>query len=66
MIILINGKRKNIDGAPDIASVLEAEGYSNKLVAVAHNGEFVPRISYAHTTLNDGDELEIVAPMQGG
>jgi sulfur carrier protein len=66
MNITINGQKKSIIGAPDIRSVLVAEGYEGKLVAVARNGEFVPRVSYANTNLSDGDTLEIVAPMQGG
>jgi sulfur carrier protein len=66
MLITINGQRKNISGAPDIRSILDAEGYEGKLVAVARNGEFVPRVCYANTNLSDGDSLEIVAPMQGG
>lgn len=66
MLITINGQKKKINGAPDINSVLKSEGYEGKLVAVARNGEFVPRAGYANTNLQDGDELEIVAPMQGG
>lgn len=66
MTITINGHRINVTGAPDIRSILDAEGYEGKLVAVARNGEFVPRISYANTNLSDGDALEVVAPMQGG
>lgn len=66
MIITINGQRKNINCAPDIRSILDAEGFEGKLVAVARNGEFVPRVTYANTELRDGDALEIVAPQQGG
>ena len=66
MIITINGQRKNVNCAPDIKSVLDAEGLNGKLVAVARNGEFVPRVTYANTELQDGDALEIVAPYQGG
>ena len=35
-------------------------------IAVAHNEEFVPRSRYASLQLQEGDRLEIVAPMQGG
>jgi len=35
-------------------------------IAVAHNGTFVARGSYADTAIEDGDMIEIVAPMQGG
>ena len=66
MEITINGSKKKLSAAPDIQSVLDAEGYKGKIVAVAKNGEFVPRAAYANTNLTDGDEIEIVAPMQGG
>ena len=66
MDIIINGQKKTLNAAPNIASVLKDQGYANKIVAVAMNGEFTPRASYETTTLKDGDVLEIVAPMQGG
>lgn len=66
MRIVINGQVKTLSAALDLASVLKAEGYEGKLVAVAKNGRFVPRADYANTNLEDGDEIEIVAPMQGG
>ena len=34
--------------------------------AVARNGEFVPRDSYAECGLNPGDRIEIVRPSAGG
>ena len=66
MIITINGQKKKFAAEIDIASVLKEEGYDGKLLAVARNGEFVPRVAYANTNLEEGDELEILAPMQGG
>jgi sulfur carrier protein len=65
MNIRLNGQIKS-NAAPDIASLLIAEGYANKTVAVARNGTFVPRSQHAATLVQDGDEIEIVAPMQGG
>lgn len=38
----------------------------NPAFAIALNGEFVPRASYAEVTLNEGDELDIVSPVGGG
>ena len=35
-------------------------------VAVAVNQVFVPRSRHVDTTLKEGDQVEIVAPMQGG
>jgi sulfur carrier protein len=65
MNITINGQKKQ-NASPDLLALLDAEGYKDKVVAVARNGEFVPRGEYANTNLQDGDDLEIVAPMQGG
>ncbi|MGB4058022.1 MAG: sulfur carrier protein ThiS [Alphaproteobacteria bacterium] len=65
-MITINGEQKPLGNGRSIADVLEENGYGGKLVAVARNGEFVPRTLHANTNLEVGDELEIVAPMQGG
>ncbi|MCW1249033.1 sulfur carrier protein ThiS [Acaricomes phytoseiuli] len=35
-------------------------------LAVARNGEVVPRASWASTRLADGDRLDIVTAVQGG
>jgi sulfur carrier protein len=66
MIVKLNGQKIKIAAAPDIRSILDANGYAGKIVAVARNGLFVPKIAYESTELADGDELEVVAPMQGG
>lgn len=34
--------------------------------AVAINMQFVPKANYASTMLQDGDVIELLAPMQGG
>ena len=66
MRVTINGIEKNYDQELDLTACMEHEGYSGKMVAVAVNGVFVPKSSHGETRLNDGDEIEIVAPMQGG
>lgn len=43
---------------------LEAVG--PRAVATALNGRFVPAAKRAATPLNEGDRVEILAPMQGG
>jgi sulfur carrier protein len=45
---------------------LEALGYTGQKVATAVNGEFVPARRRAEVRLVAGDEIEIVAPRQGG
>ncbi len=66
MKITINGKQQSFTAPLNITACLEQQGFSGKLVAVAVNGEFVPRACYDETALRDGDDIEIVAPMQGG
>lgn len=66
MRIIINGQPENFTAPLNLQSALAQQGYTDKLVAVARNGEFVPRAAYNDTALNDGDHIEIVAPMQGG
>ncbi len=66
MKIIINGKEKSFKTPLNMQQLLEEEGYSEMTVAVARNGAFVPKGNYAELILESGDELEIVAPMQGG
>ena len=66
MKLIVNGEETEYDGAPTVAALLEGREHQAGHVAVALNQEFVPRGKYADTKLNDGDDIEIVAPMQGG
>ncbi len=66
MQITLNGEPQQLDKKQTIEMLLEHNGYNGKLVAVAVNGEFIPKTTYVETTINDGDKIEIVAPMQGG
>ncbi len=66
MIIKINGKKSQINNPINVNDLLLKHGYKDKLVAVAINGDFVPRSSYDDFLINEQDDIEIVAPMQGG
>jgi sulfur carrier protein len=66
MKIILNGVEKPLKAEIPVMSLLEQEGYAEKIVAVALNGAFVPRSKHAKTTVKNGDKIEIVAPMQGG
>jgi sulfur carrier protein len=65
MRILVNGVWREID-ARDLASTLAELGYGGRIVTTAVNGEFVAAESRPRTALNEGDRLEVLAPMQGG
>lgn len=65
MKIMLNGTAVQLDGAPMLADVIAQIG-APRYAAAALNGEFVPRSRHAETPLREGDEVEIVGPMQGG
>jgi len=65
MKITINGTRQEIEAAT-LADALAALDYGEATVATAVNGRFVPAPARTNTALRDGDEVEILAPMQGG
>ncbi len=66
MNITVNGEARMLDREMSIADLLQQLDYAQTSVAVALNQDFVPRSAYSRTVMKDGDELEIVAPMQGG
>ena len=66
MKITLNGAEKPLEAETPITALLESQGYAGKLVAVAVNGTFVPRTQHKETIIKNGDQFEIVAPMQGG
>lgn len=66
MEITINAQHTILDSAISVLSLLETHGYSGKLVAVAINGEFIPKSTYETRIIENKDVIEIVAPMQGG
>ena len=49
-----------------LAELLIEQGYGDSIVATAVNGEFVPQGNRASTQLQNGDRVEVLAPMQGG
>jgi sulfur carrier protein len=65
MKISLNGSSHEIQ-AGTLAAALSALGYADAVIATALNGRFVPVSARAVTPLSDGDEVEVVAPMQGG
>ena len=49
-----------------LAALLETQGFGGARVATAVNGSFVPVSARVTHALNDGDRVEVLAPMQGG
>ncbi|MEM7470518.1 MAG: sulfur carrier protein ThiS [Pseudomonadota bacterium] len=65
MKLRLNGEV--IDTVQDtLAALLDAHGFAGARVATAVNGTFVPAALRATQPLADGDQVEVLAPMQGG
>lgn len=65
MQILVNGERLTTD-AHSLDELCEALGFAGAKIATALNGSFVAAPARARTPLTEADEVEIVAPRQGG
>jgi sulfur carrier protein len=65
MRILVNGAWHEVRAAA-LAAVLGELGYGERTVSTAVNGEFVAVPARERTALNEGDRVEVLAPMQGG
>lgn len=63
--VSLNGEWQEIDVA-QLSDALAVWNYTNGKYAVAVNGEFVPRSQYAAVELQDGDTVDVVAPVGGG
>jgi len=65
--ITLNGKPLTVESA-NVRELLERLGYDaeRRGIAVALNGEVLPRGGWGERSVNDGDEIEVVGAVQGG
>jgi sulfur carrier protein len=64
--IKLNGKNTGFQGSPTVTALLDSLNINAQQVAVAINGEVLPRDAWARTELRDGDAVEIVRAVGGG
>ena len=64
--IVINGERREITPGDSVETFLRGQGLDPDVVVVERNGAIVPRKAFAATTLEPGDELEVVHFVGGG
>ena len=64
--VSINGKLKEIKDGLNIHELITTLNYKTKGFAIAINTIFVSIKSYETTIINDGDTIDILAPVQGG
>jgi sulfur carrier protein len=66
MSILVNGEPREVRRDCRVRDLLVALDVGQKRVAVAVNGDVVPRSSHADTALAPGDHVEILEAVGGG
>lgn len=64
--VRVNGAAWDGPAGATVAALVERWCDSPRGIAVARNGEVVPKSSWDHTVLADGDEVEIVTAAAGG
>jgi sulfur carrier protein len=66
MRVTINGTDRGFDGDTTVADVVTELTPHRRGVAVAVNGEVVPRSEWTVAVLRDGDIVEVLTAAQGG
>jgi sulfur carrier protein len=64
--VTLNGERRTVDDGTTVDVVVAGLQRGRAGVAVAVNGEVVPRSRWAATTLSADDRIEVLAAAQGG
>jgi sulfur carrier protein len=66
MHLTINGQAREVTGEATVARLVAELTAAERGVAVAVNGEVVPRSTWAAAGLRDGDRVEVLTAAQGG
>ncbi|MHA6796858.1 sulfur carrier protein ThiS [Pseudonocardia bannensis] len=66
MHVWINGERRELSAGAGLLDALGVLGAPRTGVAVAVDGEVVPRADWPSTRLTDGARIEVLTAVQGG
>ncbi|MCZ7378377.1 sulfur carrier protein ThiS [Micromonospora sp. WMMC250] len=66
MELTVNGAGRNVPSGTSVADLVRDIVPEQRGVAVAVNGEVVPRAGWPATALRDGDRVEVLTAAQGG
>lgn len=67
MIVQVNGRQVTLDEGARLDQLLvQYAGSQTRGVAVAVNGEVVPKRAWAQTEVGDGDRVEVLRAVGGG
>jgi sulfur carrier protein len=64
--VLVNGKSFPCESNLLLPQLLAKLSFNPRLIAIEYNGEIIHRQLWEHTTIQDGDRLEIVTIVGGG
>ena len=64
--VTVNGVATDVPAVTSVAALVAAHGDEHCRVAVALNGDVVPRSEWRTTRLTAGDRVEVLAPTAGG
>jgi sulfur carrier protein len=66
MNVTVNGAAADLTADATVATLVAERSGGHDRVAVALNGDVVPRSRWTATRLSDGDSIEVLAPTAGG
>lgn len=66
MVVHVNGEPVEVADESSVRDVVLRVGANPEAVAVAHNGEVVPRRLHPTTRLAPGDRVEVIRAVGGG
>ena len=64
--VSLNNQTVELESNLNLSEALQHWGYQSHDIAVAINQEFVPRSEYLQTRLQAKDQVDVIAPVQGG
>ena len=64
--VSINGEPKQLKPDITIQEMLQTLDYQNEWLGVAINTTFISKIEHEKTIIKEGDQIDILSPIQGG
>lgn len=66
-MLLINGKEKELNPMPqNLKQLIEQYGLSGKRIIIEHNGKVILPKHWEDTSIQDGDQIELIQLVGGG
>ena len=66
MSLVVNGEAQVLEGPLSVDGLVDRLALERRGLAIAVNGEVVPRSTWPARPLTDGDQVEILTIAQGG